>query len=120
MLSRMSVAIVLAMASVAVGSFDEHAVVAAPARKDLVLTGRISSITQGPDLLKPWIVTVDVEKVVSGEFSGDQFRFAIHSPARSGLEVGHSYTIKSVWKGQGYEVDEQQWRRGTKSPLAPH
>ena len=63
--------------------------------------------------LKPWIVRMEVQKVVSGDFSGGWFEFAVHSPSRSGLEEGHSYTIKAVWSGKGYEVDENQWRRRT-------
>ena len=82
---------------------------AAPRKKDLVLVGTIFSITQGGSDRKPWIVTIDVEKVVSGDFSGKTFEFAVHSPSISGLQEGHSYTIKATWKGGGYDVDELQW-----------
>jgi hypothetical protein len=59
----------------------------------------------------PWLVTVVVEKVVSGEFSGSTFSFAVHSPAMSGLEVGRFYTVRAEWNGSGYVVDPLQWRR---------
>ncbi|MFT3775046.1 MAG: hypothetical protein QM820_57595 [Minicystis sp.] len=60
---------------------------------------------------KSWIVTVKVEKVLSGSFSGESFSFRIHSPAKSGLSKGHSYTIEAKWVGDGYAVDELQWMR---------
>ncbi len=87
---------------------------AASKKKDLVLIGTIFSIRQGGDELRPWIVTVDVEKVISGELSGGWFSFPVHSPSRSGLEEGKSYTVRAVWNGDGYAVDELQWRRPTK------
>ena len=93
---------------------SEGAATAATKKKDLVLIGTIFSISQGGDELRPWIVTVDVEKVVSGELSGGWFSFPVHSPSRSGLEEGKSYTIRAIWKGDGYAVDELQWRRPVK------
>ena len=47
-----------------------------------------------------------ITRVISGEFSGSTFQFAVHSPAQSGLEKGRAYTIKAVWKDHGYIVDE--------------
>ena len=109
---RVIVAIFVAATSMPVGFFDEIAMAAPTQGKDLVLVGRVSSITQGGTLPKPWIVTVDVEKIISGDFSGGQFAFAVHSPSRSGLEVGRSYTVRAAWKGKGYDVDENQWMNG--------
>jgi hypothetical protein len=86
------------------------AAMAGPRKPDLVLVGTISSIRVGGPRLKPWIVTIDVKKVVSGELSDPTFTFAIHSPSRAGLEKGHSYTVRAVWQGDHYEVDEMQWR----------
>lgn len=45
-----------------------------------------------------------------GDFSGGWFEFAVHSPSRAGLQEGHSYTVKPVWTGAGYEVDQYQWK----------
>ncbi|HVV48880.1 MAG TPA: hypothetical protein VHO06_04415 [Polyangia bacterium] len=97
-------------------AFDrsESTAAAASKKKDLVLIGTVFSISQGGDELRPWIVTVDVEKVISGELSGGWFSFPVHSPSRAGLEEGKSYTIRAVWKGDGYAVDELQWRRPAK------
>ena len=89
------------------GFFDRDAT--AEARKpDLVLVGTVAWITQGGSLLKPWIVTIDVEKVLSGELAGSRFEFATHSPARLGLEKGRSYKVRAVWRGNGYEVRETE------------
>ena len=83
-----------------------------PPSKELVLVGKVTSLTLGAgDQLKRWIVTVKVETVVSGDFSHLTFQFAVHSPARSGLEKGRSYTIEAVWDGTGYTVDELQWMK---------
>jgi hypothetical protein len=112
-------AIVVAALSLAGGCFD-RAASAAPGGEDLVFVGKILSIAQGgASPLKRWVVTADVEKVVSGQFSGHRFEFAIHSPAMSGLEVGHAYTIRATWTGNGYEVDSTQWRRRSARARAP-
>jgi hypothetical protein len=66
----MRLAIVVAGTVLAVGPLD-RAGMAAPRKKDLVLVGTVFSITQGGSDLKPWIVTVDVEEIVSGDFSVD-------------------------------------------------
>ncbi len=94
---------------IGVGSVDQPAM--AGPRRDLVLVGNVSSITQGGSDLKPWIVSIAVEKVISGDFAGKTFEFTIHSPSRSGLEQGHSYTVRAKWRRDGYEVDENQWRK---------
>src|SRR5262245_53457823 len=68
-----------------------------PGKRDLVLVGKILSIKPGGDsLFKRWVVTVNVEKVVSGKFSDSEFVFSIHSPSRSGLKEGRTYTIRAV------------------------
>jgi hypothetical protein len=83
-----------------------------PTSKEMVLVGKVTSLKPGGgNELKRWIVTVKVDKVVSGDFSGPTFQFAVHSPSQSGLEKGRSYTIEAVWDGTGYTVDELQWTR---------
>jgi len=84
-----------------------------PHAKDLVMRGKITSFTRsGDDPLKTWIVTVKVTRMISGEFSGETFQFAVESPWRSGLKKLRSYTIEAVWNGEGYDVDPLQWRKG--------
>ena len=90
--------------------------VAATPSKTLVFEGTVTSITTIDHRVTPRLVTVKVTKVISGEFSGSTFQFAVHSPAHSGLRKGRSYTVEAIWKDQGYIVDEDQWRRpGRKS-----
>jgi len=82
---------------------------AASASKKLVLTGAVTSILQveaPPSSRRNWAITMQVEKVKRGNHAGSEFTFAIHSPALSGLEVGHRYTIEASWNGHGYLVDE--------------
>lgn len=82
---------------------------AASPSKKLVLTGTVTSIFQidaPPPSRRNWGVTMRVEKVKRGRYAESEFTFAIHSPARSGLEVGHRYTIEANWDGHEYLVDE--------------
>jgi len=87
---------------------------AAAPSKTLVFEGTVTSIRTIDNEWTPWLVTVMVTKVISGEFSGPTFQFAVHSPARAGLKEGGSYTIEAVWTQGGYTVDETQWRRRPK------
>jgi len=83
-------------------------------KKDLVFVGKVVSIQvmNTGNELRPWVVSTTVEKVLSGDFPGSTFDFAIHSPARAGLKVGTSYTIPARWTGTGYLVDEVElWKR---------
>ena len=95
---------------------DSQKAAAAPSRT-LVFEGTVVSIATVAHDFKPWLITVKVTKVVSGEFAGSTFEFLVHSPARSGLEKGPSYTIEAVWKDDGYIVDENQWRRRKRSQI---
>ena len=81
---------------------------------ELILSGTITSIMPGQGGLAPWVVRLDVAKVLLGNFSGGSFDFAVHSPARSGLQVGRTYAVTATRRGDGYAVDERQWRRSTK------
>jgi hypothetical protein len=92
-------------------SFGVHSAREQQSSKTLVFEGTVTSIRTIDHPLTRWLITVKVTKVISGEFSGSTFQFAVHSPAQSGLEKGRSYTIEAVWKDRGYVVDENQWRR---------
>jgi hypothetical protein len=81
---------------------------AAPS-KTIVLTGTVTEIFQTnapPPSVKNWAVTVRVEKVKTGKYEDPTFTFAIHSPARAGLKIGHRYTIEATWDGHEYDVKE--------------
>lgn len=80
--------------------------------KDLVVVGTVTKIypTAEARSLRNWAVVANVDRVVSGEFSGTSFTFVVHSPARAGLQVGRTYTIEATRTAEGYVVDEAQWR----------
>jgi hypothetical protein len=85
---------------------------AEPPSEKLVLTGTVTAISQaagkGPSL-RPWAVTIRVEKVKVGKFSHPEFTFSVHSPSMAGLEVGGHCTIEANWTGHGYLVDDMRW-----------
>ncbi|HBC87355.1 MAG TPA: hypothetical protein DCZ94_10405 [Lentisphaeria bacterium] len=56
-----------------------------------------------------WIVTFRVDKVISGDFSGEEFSFRIHSPSKSGLERGKLYNVEAEKTENGYKIDQYQW-----------
>jgi len=98
---RLHLVMAMAVSITIVGSGLLNQLAMAGPPRDLVLVGNVSSMSQGGSELKPWIVWIDVEKVISGDFAGKTFEFAIHSPARSGLVQGHSYTVRAKWRGGG-------------------
>jgi len=105
---------------VASGVVDHQNAGAVQPSNVLVFEGTVTSITMINHELTPWLVTLSVEKVLSEEFAGPTFSFAVHSPAKSGLAMGRSYTVRAEWKDGGYVVDPLQWRRSIPSgPRAP-
>src|SRR4030095_11077678 len=84
---------------------------------DLVLVGTVTRIAPSgaPSTFfeYTWVVTVRVENIVSGTFSGSTLTFFIHSPAMAGLEVGGSYTIKANWVDSVYLVHEWEVKRAS-------
>jgi hypothetical protein len=79
--------------------------------RDLTFLGTVTKIEAADtgDPRKEWVVTTRVDKVLSGDFSGSQFSFAIHSPAKSGLEMGKQYRIRATGTPEGYIVDGSPW-----------
>ncbi len=77
----------------------------------LRLYGTITEIVvHGGDRRRAWAVTLQVEEVREGSFAGTRFSFLVHSPSKSGLEVGARVELRATWVGEGYAVDEWQWR----------
>jgi len=74
--------------------------------KDIEFVGTVTKIYPVEGLLERWAILVHVDRVVSGEFSGTTFTFAIHSPSQAGLKVGRAYPVKAKWTDKGYVVDE--------------
>ena len=86
------------------GADAAHA--APPPSKDMVLEGRVTAVKpDGADPSRRSVVTVKVENVVSGEYSGETLEFTVRGPAQSALKEQRSYTIEAVWTGDGYLVD---------------
>lgn len=108
---RLRLHLIAAAIVAATATSDDGRAVAATSAKTLVLKGTVTSIKTVDHEVTPWLVTMRVRKVISGEFAGSTFQFAVHSPARAGQNEGSSYTIEAVWKEGGYTVDEMQWRR---------
>jgi hypothetical protein len=79
---------------------------------DLIYKGTVTSIdiAETGDPNRNFVVTTKVDRVVCGSFSGKRFQFAIHSPARSNIEVGKQYRIVATRLPEGYEVDPDQWQ----------
>ena len=82
--------------------------------RDLTFRAVIESLEVAPladrRVRLDWVVRTRVLEVIAGEFHGQRFDFRVHSPSRSGLEVGATHTIHATWTGDGYLVDENQWR----------
>jgi hypothetical protein len=77
----------------------------------LRLFGTITEIVvHGGDRRRAWAVTLLVEEVREGSFAATRFSFLVHSPSKSGLEVGARVELRATWVGDGYAVDEWQWR----------
>ena len=86
------------------GRDSAHAI--PPPNRDLTLVGLVTAMKPGAaEPSKQSLVTVKVQELVSGEFSGETFQFAVRGPARTALKEGKSYTIEAVWTGDGYLVD---------------
>ena len=50
-----------------------------------------------------WKVAVQVESVILGDFTGKDFTFPLHSPAKSGLQVGQKYRFRAKWIDRSLE-----------------
>ena len=59
--------------------------------------------------LERWVVTMSVDEVSEGAFTGQTFSFMVHSPVKSGLQLGASYTVRAVSTSVGFTVDPYQW-----------
>jgi hypothetical protein len=83
------------------------------AEADLVFLGTVEKVEASPlpESKRNWIVHCRVEQVLSGDFPGKTFSFRVHSPAKSGLEVGNQYKIEAKRTTDGYTVDQYQWKK---------
>ncbi|HKO94180.1 MAG TPA: hypothetical protein VJU61_23665 [Polyangiaceae bacterium] len=80
-----------------------QAALATPGVEEIVLTGTVTSIFQviaPPGSDRHWGATLRVEKVKAGVYSEPTFTFTLHSPARSGVDVGGRCTIVATKAGE--------------------
>ena len=80
---------------------------------DLVFMGTVEKLAPSPlpQSTRKWVVQCRVDKIMLGEFSGKTFSFRIHSPAKSGLEIGKQYKIVARRTPEGFAVDQYQWMK---------
>lgn len=91
-------------------------------KPDLVFVGTVESIEASPlpQSLANWVVTFRVDRIESGNFGGTTFSFRIHSPVKSGLEVGKQYLVEATRTDAGYTVDQYQWMNRTRNQPSGH
>jgi hypothetical protein len=92
-------------------------------KADLVFFGTVQKLEAAPlppPSLENWVVEFKVDRVLSGSFTNATFSFRIHSPSRSGLEVGKQYQVEARRSGNSYVVDPEQWvkRNSARDPDA--
>ena len=97
---RTKLQVIIAMLLLTTLIAGEWQSIAAAPSETLVFEGTVTSITTIDHPLTRWLVTMKVTKVISGEFSGSTFQFAVHSPAQPGLEKGHTLHRQSGVEGQ--------------------
>lgn len=56
-----------------------------------------------------FLITMQVEKVITGSFEDDQISFNVHSPSMCGLVPGRSLPVVLVTRPNGYYVPQQQF-----------
>ena len=52
-----------------------------------------------------------MDELIEGVFAGKTFSFMVHSPVKSGLQQGASYTVRAERSSSGFTVDQYQWMR---------
>jgi hypothetical protein len=79
----------------------------------LVFLGTVEKLEASPLTYSTenWIIHCRVDQVLSGDFSRKMFSFRVHSPSKSGLEVGKQYKIEAKRTAEGYTIDQYQWRK---------
>jgi predicted secreted protein len=84
----------------------------------LVFEGTVVSIENSPlpQSTQDFVVTMQVNRVVKGQFKGKTFQFRVHSPTKSGLTLKGKYTVEAKRASGKYIVDPNQW---TRPPVVP-
>ena len=79
----------------------------------LVFRGTVTEIVNAPVQRSnhDWMISMRVDQVEKGEFSGKTLNFRVHSPVKSGLTSNGTYRVEARLTQDGYFVDEFQWNR---------
>ncbi len=79
----------------------------------LLFRGTVLALDPTPEnrALERWVVTMSVDEVTEGAFTGKTLSFMVHSPVKSGLKLGASYTVRAERTSAGFTVDAYQWTR---------
>ena len=83
------------------------------AQADLAFLGTVEKLEVSPlpHSTANWIVHCRVDQVLIGDLPSKTFFFTVHSPVKSGLEVGKQYKIEAKRTTDGYNDDQYQWRK---------
>jgi inhibitor of cysteine peptidase len=100
---------------------DSLSPAAADEENTLVFEGTVASIVNAPvvNSSRGFVVTMQVNRVVKGQYDGKTFQFRVHSPTRSGLKVRGRYTVEAKRTAGGYAVDQNQWMQPSEPAAAP-
>lgn len=79
---------------------------------NMIFLGTIEKIEPSPiqESTLNWVIKCKVDLIIFGKFVDDTFFFRVHSPAKSGLEIGKQYKIEARETEDGFMVDPYQWR----------
>lgn len=64
----------------------------------IVLVGTVTELipARGLHPHHKWLVSLQIDTVITGDINGKTFSFAIHSPTKSGVEKGGQYVINAT------------------------
>jgi hypothetical protein len=104
-------AVVLSVASCAPGPKGTSDAASAEDAGTLRFQGTVIALDPTPAsrAYDRWIVTMTVDEVIEGVFADQTFSFLVHSPEKSGLQQGTSYTVRAERSSSGFTVDQYQW-----------
>jgi predicted secreted protein len=85
----------------------------------LLFEGTVVSIENSPlpKSTQNFVVTMQVDRLLKGQFKGKTFQFRVHSPTQSGLKLKGKYAVEAKRIEGGYTVDQNQW---TRPPAVSH
>ena len=79
-----------------------------PVSQTVEILGRVNAIETAPlkNSRLNWLVIVEPERVISGQFTGRSFSFRVHSPSKARLVVGKRFRIRAIMQNGYYSAKE--------------